>query len=142
MTRKPKRYKSSSEERRYKQDFQAFLIYVILSVVGLTGWLCEGVHDICIGALQGVISPLIIITLRYCFRITNGQRMDSMGLVTALLFIIAFVLIAYFCWPHSLWQYSMTFLSLVATVFGIQKFRFSPVFMLLNCLVAGAFLLP
>lgn len=142
MARKPKKYNSSSSEQRHKQDSQAFLIYGILLTLCLIGWLWTGARECFIGALQASIGPLFIITLRYIFRVKSGYRMDQMGMLTALLFVVSVVLILCYCLPTTLWAWFVILLGFVATVFGVQKFKFSPVFMLINCLVAGALLLP
>lgn len=141
MARKPKKYNSSSSEQRHRQDSQAFLIYGILLTLGLIGWLWTGGREYFVGALQASIGPLFIITLRYIFRVKSGYRMDQMGMLTALLFVVSIVMVMWFCLPTTLWAWFVILLGFVATVFGVQKFKFSPVFMLLNCLIAGALLL-
>lgn len=141
MANKPSRFRSSSAEKRHKQDTQAYVVYVVISIVGLIAWLWNGVHEIAVGALQGAIAPLVILMLRYVFRVVKKQRMDPTGMLTAVLFIVASIVVIVFCYPHSLWQVFILLLAIVATVFGVQHFRLSPLFMLLNCMVAGAILL-
>lgn len=142
MSRKTKKYRSSSAEKRHRQDSQALMIYFILSIVSLVAWLWEGGRDYFLGAFQAIIMPLLVIMLRYIFRVTRGYRNDPMGILTAFIFVVLFCLVVFYAWPHTLWQYFIVLLSLMATVYGIQQFRFSPIFILLNCLMAGAILLP
>lgn len=142
MARKPKKYNSSSSELRHKQDSQAFLIYGMLLTLCLIESFWEAGRECSIGALQASIGPLFIITLRYIFRVKSGYRMDQMGILTAFLFVVSIVLILWFFLPASLWAWFIIMLGFVASVFGVQKFKFTPVFMLFNCMIAGALLLP
>lgn len=135
------RAKSFSAEKRQKQDQQATIALGTLLAVTALGWAWSRVAPYCWGALQGAWSPLLIIMLRYAFRAISGKRMDVWGVVDALAFIVAFVLISIRLYPHDVWHASIMLLCLVSSTMGIQKFRFTPLFMFVNCLIAGAILL-
>lgn len=135
------RAKSFGAERRQKQDQQALVALVIIGVVCSLGWLWPGAAPYCWGALMGAWSPLLILSLRYGFRVVSGRRRDLWAFIDAALFILATVLISIYLYPHDVWHASIMLLCFIATVLGIQRFRFTPVFMLVNCLVAGLVLL-
>lgn len=135
------RAKSFGAERRQKQDQQAMVALVILCVVSLLGWVWSGAAPYCWGALMGAWSPLLILSLRYGFRVISGRRRDMWAFIDAGLFILTTVLITIYLYPHDVWHASIMLLCFVATVLGIQRFRFTPLFMLINCLIAGLVLL-
>lgn len=139
--KKSKRASCSSVERRHQQDMQALFLYVLIGGVALVGWLWTSASESCWGALQGGLGPLLIIMLRYILRVTNGRRKDPVGLLTAAIFLLAFSAIIVYFPPLSLWSAPIVLLGLVATVIGVQHFKLSPIFMFLNCMVAGAILL-
>ena len=79
--------------------------------------------------------------LRYLLRVVRGIRYDFFAIFDALVFVAAVVAIP-ICWfPKDVWHATIVLLCFVSTVWGISRFRFSPLFMFLNCLIAGAILL-
>lgn len=136
-----KRPNYSSAERRQRQDIQAFMLYLLFGIVALAAAFWPSASAICRGALQGALGPLVIITLRYVLRITTGHRRDFIGILSAALFVILFFSILICVPPLSFWNAPIVFLGLVATVIGIHRFRLTPIFMLLNCMIAGAIIL-
>lgn len=139
--KKNNRARCSSVERRHQQDNQALVLYALLGFTGLVGWLWAAASSYCWGALQGSLGPLLIIMLRYVLRVTTGHRRDPMAILCAGLFLLAFSSIIVCLPPISLWSGPIVLLGLVATVIGVQRFKLNPIFMLLNCMVAGAILL-
>lgn len=139
--KKKNKSRSSSVERRKRQDTQAFILYALFGAVALLGWLWAPASGSCSGAFQGALGPLLIIMLRYVLRVTTGHRRDPIGLLTAALFLVIFSTIVVLFPPLSLWSAPIVLLGLVATVIGLHRFKLSPIFMLLNCMVAGAILL-
>lgn len=135
------RAKSFSAEKRKKQDQQAFLIIGVLLSVAALGLVWHRAAPYCWGGLQGVWAPLLIITLRYLYRVISGRRRDAWALLDALFFAVAFVTITVRLYPHDVWHAAIILLCLISTVIGVQRFRLSPVFMFLNCLLAGFVLL-
>lgn len=135
------RAKSFSAEKRQRQDHQAFVALGILLTIACLGWAWGRVAPYCWGALQGAWAPLLLITLRYGFRVISGKRIDTWGVLDALAFLVILVAITIKLYPHDVWHFSIILLCFVSTVIGVQKFRFTPLFMLINCIVAGAILL-
>lgn len=137
----PRRMNSFSAEKRRTQDYQAFFALGLLSAIALAGWCFPVVAPYCQGALQAAWSPLLIITLRYAFRVVTGVRLDLFAILDALAFIAATIVIPIRLFPQDVWHAAIILLCFVSTVWGVNRFRFRPLFMLLNCLVAGAILL-
>lgn len=137
----PRRMNSFSAEKRRTQDYQAFFALGLLSAIALAGWCFPVVAPYCQGALQAAWSPLLIITLRYAFRVVTGVRLDLFAFLDALAFIAATIVIPIRLFPQDVWHAAIILLCFVSTVWGVNRFRFRPLFMLLNCLVAGAILL-
>lgn len=135
------RLKSFAAEKRQKQDQQANVALGVLFVVSIFAWLWDTINSYCVGALQGAIAPLFIITLRYGYRVVSRKRIDRNALFHALAFLLIFLALIIRLFPSNLWQWGIIMLCFVSTVLGIQKFRFTPVFMLVNCMLAGAILL-
>lgn len=139
--KKRKQARCSSVERRQRQDRQAFLLYGLIAVVAAIGMLWTSAESWSSGALQGALAPLFIIMLRYLLRVTTGHRRDPLGMLTAAIFLIIFSAVLVCFPPLSLWSAPLVILALVATVIGLHRFHLSPIFMLVNCMVAGAILL-
>lgn len=135
------RAKSFSAEKRQKQDHQAFVALAILLSVLCLGWVWKTISPYCWGALQGAWAPLFILTLRYGYRVIIGKRMDTWGICDALAFLVLFVGISIKLYPHDVWHASIMLLCFISTVIGVQKFKFTPLFMLINCIIAGTILL-
>lgn len=135
------RAKSFSAEKRMKQDQQAFVALGILLVVIVLGTVWEAASPYCWGALQGAWGPLLIITLRYGYRVVTWKRLDLWGIIDALAFLGILLGVMIRLYPHDLWHAGIMLLCFVSTVLGNQHFRFTPLFMLINCLIAGAILL-
>lgn len=135
------RAKSFGAEKRQKQDQLATVTIVILTIVFFCSIFGSALRPYCVGALQGAWSPLLIMALRYGFRVISGKRRDTWALVHALAFIVAEVYITIAHYPHDVWHAAIMFLCFISTVLGVQRFRFTLLFMFFNCLVAGIVLL-
>lgn len=135
------RAKSFGAEKRQKQDQLATVTIVILAIVLLCSFIWSALRPYCVGALQGAWSPLLIMALRYGFRVISGKRRDLWALVHALAFVATTLYIAFVHYPHDVWHASIMFLCLISTILGVQRFRFTLLFMFFNCLVAGLVLL-
>ena len=137
----PLRLKSFSAEKRRSQDRQAFFTLGLLSVIALAGWCLPVCAPYCKGALQAAWSPLLIITLRYVFRVLSGVRWDAFAILDAAAFVCATIAIPFWLFPQDVWHFAIILLCFVSTVWGVQHVRFRPLFMLPICLLAGAILL-
>lgn len=135
------RAKSFGAEKRRKQDQLAFVTLVILGIVLLCSWISTALRPYSVGALQGAWSPLLVMALRYGFRVVSGKRRDLWALVHALAFIAATLFVTFTHYPHDVWHAAVIFLCFVSTVLGVQRFRFTLLFMFFNCLIAGLILL-
>lgn len=135
------RAKSFSAEKRKKQDTQATIAFVVLAVVACMGWTWDAALPYCKGGLQGVWAPILILSLRYGYRVIIGRRMDLWGIIDALTFIAALIAISVTLYPTDVWHAVIMLLCFISTVIGIQRFRFTPLFMFFNCLIAGLILL-
>lgn len=135
------RAKSFSAEKRMKQDQQAFVALAILLGIIVLGAVWESAAPYCWASLQGAWGALFIIMLRYGYRVVSGKRFDAWGILDALAFLVIWGGVTARLYPRDLWHAGIMLLCFVSTVFGIQHFRFTPLFMLINCLVAGAILL-
>lgn len=135
------RLMSFSAERRRRQDNQAFFVFGVLACTFVLGLVWKGAQPYCWGALQGAMGPMLIITLRYVFRVLTGRRYDLWAIADAVGFFAVFVTMMFKLFPADVWHFSIVLTCLIATVIGIQKFRYTPIFMLLNCMIVGAVLL-
>lgn len=135
------RHNSRASERRARQDAQARFIIVVLAAFALLAWLWTSARSFFCGALLGASAPLLIIALRYLVRVLTGVRMDAWGIFSALFLSGSYIAICYILWPSTLWQYAILSLCFVATVIGLQRFRISAIFLLLNFLIVGGLLL-
>ena len=137
----PRRMKSFSAEKRRRQDRIAFIVLSLLALTLGLWWCVPSFKSACQGALQAAWSLLFLIALRYLLRVVRGIRYDFFAIFDALVFVAAVVAIP-ICWfPKDVWHATIVLLCFVSTVWGISRFRFSPLFMFLNCLIAGAILL-
>lgn len=132
---------SSSAEKRERQGRQALLGLILLAIATLVAWLSESARPTCIGVLQGSLPPLLILMLRYVVRAITNRRIEIMTIVNAVGHTLAFGLILFFFFPNSLWEFGVIIIIFVATVFGLQTYKFTPFFMLLSSMLAGAILL-
>lgn len=135
------RLKSFSAEKRVKQNKQGFFALACLVVVIILGFAWKTIAPYCWGALQGGWPPLLIIALRYGYRVVSGRRYDLIAVVQAVAFLMVMIMIPIYLFPKDVWHALIILLCLVSTVIGIKHFRFTPLFMLVNCLIAGAILL-
>lgn len=133
--------KSFSAEKRRRQDRIAFVVLFLLAAILLLGWCVPACRPRCHGALQAAWSPLFLMAMRYSFRLLRGVRYDAFAIVDALAFLAAVVAIPVYLFPKDVWHASIILLCFVSTVVGVSNFRFTPLFMFLNCLIAGAILL-
>lgn len=133
--------KSFSAEKRRRQDRIAFAVLFLLAAILLLGWCVPACRPQCHGALQAAWSPLFLMAMRYSFRVLRGVRYDAFAIVDALAFLAAVVAIPVYLFPKDVWHASIILLCFVSTVVGVSNFRFTPLFMFLNCLIAGAILL-
>lgn len=135
------RSRSSSEDRRYRQDLQALLGLGILIVVAIVGWMSEGMKPYCWGALCGAVAPMFILMLRYVIRLVGSFKMDVLCIANTIGYVVGLLSICIVVFPFHMWHCFTVVLLFVATVFGWQKFKLTQLFMLLNCMIAGAILL-
>ncbi len=133
--------KSFGAERRRRQDRIAFILLAILATLAILWWCFPSCKSACEGALQAAWSPLFLIAARYLLRVLRGIRMDFFAIFDALVFTAAVIAIPICFFPKDVWHASIILLCFVSSVWGVSHFRFSPLFMFLNCLVAGALLL-
>lgn len=134
------RTRSSSEDRRYRQDIQSLIGLGILALVTLSGLLSTGLKPYCWGALCGALAPMVILMLRYVHRLVSSFKMDVLGIVNAIGYVAATLAICVVIFPFHIWHFFVLLLLFVATVYGLHQFKFTPLFMVLNCLLAGVFL--
>lgn len=135
------RTRSSSEDRRYRQDIQALTGLGILALTACLGWIFAGPKNFCWGALCGALAPMFILMLRYVTRLISSFKMDVLCIANALGYVVGVLAILISIFPFHLWHIFIFVLLFVATVFGWQKFKLTQLFMLLNCMIAGAILL-
>lgn len=135
------RTRSSSEDRRYRQDVQAIAGLVILGVVAILGWISTSMKPYCWGALCGAMAPMFILMLRYVIRLVGSFKMDALCITNALGYVVGTLAIFIVVFHFHLWHCFVLALLFVATVFGWQKFKLTQLFMLINCMIAGAILL-
>lgn len=135
------RAKSFSAEKRKRQDTQASIAFIVLATIVGIGFLWDLAMPYCKGGLQGVWAPLLILTLRYGYRVLVGRRMDLWGIIDAVTFLGTLIAVSVTLYPTDVWHAVIMLLCLISTVIGIQRFRFTPLFMFFNCLIAGLILL-
>lgn len=135
------RAKSFSAEKRQRQDQQAFVTLLILGATACLGWLWSLAAPYCWGALQGAWSPLLILTLRYGYRVVSFRRIDLWAVFDAVAFLGIFIAISVKLYPHDVWHAMIMLLCMISTIWGIKHFKYTPLFMFINCMIAGALLL-
>lgn len=132
---------SSSAERRQKQDRQSLIALAILVVTAFVGYVSEGASTYCCSALQGAVAPLVIYTLRYLYRLIASFNLDTIAIIDSMGFACMFLGILILIFEFDTWHILITLGMFLFVVMGIQKLRFKPLFVLLNCMMAGAILL-
>lgn len=135
------RLKSTSAEKRRRQDIRAIIGLGLVVCIALVGWGIDSLSAKCFGGLQACTGLLLIMMLRYIYRLLSAFRFDALSVANAAGYSLAFVAVVIKLFPSTVWEWLIVLLCLIATVVGLQKCRFTQFFMLITLMIAGSILL-
>lgn len=113
----------------------SFLLLLLLLYVFVPSW-----SDVWQGALSATLAPLFVMMLRMVLQMMVRHRKGSVVWVEMLLLGVAFGWIFLHTDFTTYWHWGLSILFLLASFWGIFRFRLSGFFMVILCAVAGGLL--